>query len=157
MGIKPRALDKVKDTEIKDFILACLLPADLRPSAAQLLEFPFAVNPGLARPPTGWEGTGSCCAGGPNLASQNPSSETLTDSDRTPYSPLTPHSQVCAPCPDLGSWASRNRFPRLPPKHLMASFDRLLCPQLQRSRGAISTFDQPPLDLGRTHGSFWRK
>ncbi len=37
MGIKPRALEKVKDQEVKDFILACLLPADSRPSAAELL------------------------------------------------------------------------------------------------------------------------
>ncbi|KAL0435376.1 UNVERIFIED_CONTAM: putative serine/threonine-protein kinase WNK7 [Sesamum radiatum] len=40
-GIKPAALGKVKDPEVKEMIEKCLLPASLRPSAAQLLKDPF--------------------------------------------------------------------------------------------------------------------
>ncbi|XP_022965135.1 probable serine/threonine-protein kinase WNK11 [Cucurbita maxima] len=40
-GIKPLALDKVKDLEVKAFIENCLAPFQDRPSAADLLRHPF--------------------------------------------------------------------------------------------------------------------
>lgn len=40
-GIKPAALDKVKDPEVKQFIEKCLVPASNRLSAAELLKDPF--------------------------------------------------------------------------------------------------------------------
>ncbi|EPS64377.1 hypothetical protein M569_10402 [Genlisea aurea] len=40
-GILPRALGKVDDPEVKEIIEKCLLPADSRPSAAELLKHPF--------------------------------------------------------------------------------------------------------------------
>ncbi|KAG7015558.1 putative serine/threonine-protein kinase WNK11, partial [Cucurbita argyrosperma subsp. argyrosperma] len=40
-GIKPLALDKVKDLEVKAFIENCLAPSQDRPSAADLLRHPF--------------------------------------------------------------------------------------------------------------------
>ncbi|XP_031099022.1 probable serine/threonine-protein kinase WNK10 isoform X1 [Ipomoea triloba] len=40
-GIKPAALDKVKDPEVKQFIEKCLVPASKRLSAAELLKDPF--------------------------------------------------------------------------------------------------------------------
>lgn len=40
-GIKPVSLGKVKDPDAKQFIEKCLLPASLRPSAAELLRDPF--------------------------------------------------------------------------------------------------------------------
>lgn len=40
-GVKPRALGKVKDMEVKKFIEKCLVPGPVRPSAAQLLEDSF--------------------------------------------------------------------------------------------------------------------
>ncbi|XP_076950311.1 putative serine/threonine-protein kinase WNK4 [Bidens hawaiensis] len=40
-GIKPASLDKVSDPEIKEFIEKCLVPADQRLSARELLEDPF--------------------------------------------------------------------------------------------------------------------
>eukprot|EP00667_Euglena_gracilis_P008663 EG_transcript_8790 len=78
MGVKPRALEKIKDLEIKDFVLACLLPAETRPSAAQLLEYPF-VSPHSF------------------FASPYPSKDAvneLSDVQLGPASPLSPHSQL---------------------------------------------------------------
>ncbi|CAH9142627.1 unnamed protein product [Cuscuta epithymum] len=46
-GIKPAALDKVKDLEAKGFIEKCLVPASQRPSAAQLLKDPFLSDTSL--------------------------------------------------------------------------------------------------------------
>lgn len=40
-GIKPQALDKVKDPEVKAFIENCLAESRARPSAADLLRHPF--------------------------------------------------------------------------------------------------------------------
>lgn len=40
-GVKPLALEKVKDPEVKELILKCLVPASQRPSAAELLKDPF--------------------------------------------------------------------------------------------------------------------
>ena len=40
-GIKPLALDKVKDLDVKGFIENCLAPSQDRPSAADLLRHPF--------------------------------------------------------------------------------------------------------------------
>lgn len=40
-GIKPAALYKVKDPEVRRFIDKCLAPASRRPSAAELLNDPF--------------------------------------------------------------------------------------------------------------------
>lgn len=40
-GIKPVALGKVKDREVKEMIEKCMLPASLRPSALELLKDPF--------------------------------------------------------------------------------------------------------------------
>ncbi|KAL0419559.1 UNVERIFIED_CONTAM: Serine/threonine-protein kinase WNK8 [Sesamum radiatum] len=40
-AIKPAALGKVKDPEVKEIIEKCLLPASLRPSAVELLKDPF--------------------------------------------------------------------------------------------------------------------
>lgn len=40
-GIKPAALDKVNDPEVKQFIEKCLVPASKRLSAAELLKDPF--------------------------------------------------------------------------------------------------------------------
>ncbi|KAK6119769.1 hypothetical protein DH2020_046491 [Rehmannia glutinosa] len=40
-GIKPAALQKVKDFEVKEIIEKCLLPVSLRPSALELLKDPF--------------------------------------------------------------------------------------------------------------------
>ncbi|PON35150.1 Tyrosine-protein kinase [Parasponia andersonii] len=40
-GVKPRALSKVKDPEVRHFIDKCLVRDPERPSAAQLLEDPF--------------------------------------------------------------------------------------------------------------------
>lgn len=39
-GVKPRALLRIEDEEVKGFIEMCLSPCDRRPSAAQLLETP---------------------------------------------------------------------------------------------------------------------
>ncbi|KAL6563915.1 hypothetical protein OROHE_005160 [Orobanche hederae] len=41
MGVKPAALAKVKDPEVKEIIEKCLLPVSLRPSALELLRDPF--------------------------------------------------------------------------------------------------------------------
>ncbi|KAL6505380.1 hypothetical protein OROGR_025197 [Orobanche gracilis] len=41
MGVKPVALAKVKDPEVKEIIEKCLLPVSLRPSALDLLRDPF--------------------------------------------------------------------------------------------------------------------
>lgn len=40
-GIRPNALDRIEDEEIKDFILYCLAPVERRPTAKQLLESRF--------------------------------------------------------------------------------------------------------------------
>lgn len=40
-GVRPQAMDKVKDPEIKAFIERCLAQAGARPSAADLLKDPF--------------------------------------------------------------------------------------------------------------------
>ena len=40
-GVKPEALNKVKDLEAKAFIEKCIAPKKLRPSAAELLRDPF--------------------------------------------------------------------------------------------------------------------
>ncbi|GAU28403.1 hypothetical protein TSUD_257310 [Trifolium subterraneum] len=40
-GIRPAALNKVKDSEVKDFIEKCLTQPKARPSAAELLQDPF--------------------------------------------------------------------------------------------------------------------
>eukprot|EP00792_Barthelona_sp_PAP020_P004272 TRINITY_DN2010_c0_g2_i1.p1 TRINITY_DN2010_c0_g2~~TRINITY_DN2010_c0_g2_i1.p1 ORF type:complete len:791 (+),score=220.16 TRINITY_DN2010_c0_g2_i1:101-2374(+) len=40
-GIKPRILDEIEDLSMKAVIEQCLLPANLRPSAAHLLKLPF--------------------------------------------------------------------------------------------------------------------
>ncbi|KAI4366607.1 hypothetical protein MLD38_022466 [Melastoma candidum] len=43
-GIKPASLEKVKDPQVKEFIEKCLVPADIRPSASDLLKDVFFVN-----------------------------------------------------------------------------------------------------------------
>ncbi|KAF2284374.1 hypothetical protein GH714_021239 [Hevea brasiliensis] len=48
-GIKPAALSKVKDQEVKLFINKCLVPASQRLSAKELLMDPFLALNGLAR------------------------------------------------------------------------------------------------------------
>ncbi|KAJ9170238.1 hypothetical protein P3X46_018362 [Hevea brasiliensis] len=48
-GIKPAALSKVKDQEVKLFIEKCLVSASQRPSAKELLMDPFLALNGLAR------------------------------------------------------------------------------------------------------------
>ncbi|KAJ0837404.1 putative protein kinase WNK-NRBP family [Helianthus annuus] len=50
-GIKPASLDKVSDPEIKEFIEKCLVPANQRLSARELLEDPF-LKPKYPRQPT---------------------------------------------------------------------------------------------------------
>eukprot|EP00906_Rhabdomonas_costata_P039431 RCo055753 len=40
-GIKPKVLEKIQDDSLKQLILACLQPADKRPSAAELKTFAF--------------------------------------------------------------------------------------------------------------------
>ncbi|CAI9092148.1 OLC1v1027323C1 [Oldenlandia corymbosa var. corymbosa] len=45
-GVKPLALGKVKDPQIKSLIEKCLLPASHRPSAAELLKDPFFSSSG---------------------------------------------------------------------------------------------------------------
>jgi hypothetical protein len=40
-GIKPKAMERIEDEEVKDFILLCLVPADKRPTAKDLLESKF--------------------------------------------------------------------------------------------------------------------
>ncbi|GFQ07799.1 probable serine/threonine-protein kinase wnk6 [Phtheirospermum japonicum] len=40
-GVKPSTLAKVKDSEVKEIIEKCLLPASMRPSALELLKDPF--------------------------------------------------------------------------------------------------------------------
>jgi WNK lysine deficient protein kinase len=42
-GVKPKALEKVTDEAVKEFILACLRPADERPSSAELLAYQFVL------------------------------------------------------------------------------------------------------------------
>ncbi|KAK2992297.1 hypothetical protein RJ640_020290 [Escallonia rubra] len=42
-GVKPAALDKVKDPQVKEFIEKCLVPASQRLPAAELLKDPFLV------------------------------------------------------------------------------------------------------------------
>lgn len=40
-GVRPKALDKVKDPEVKEFIEKCLAQPRVRPSASDLLRDPF--------------------------------------------------------------------------------------------------------------------
>eukprot|EP00906_Rhabdomonas_costata_P035423 RCo049760 len=40
-GVKPLALEKITQPDLKDCVLACLNPAPQRPSAVELLNFPF--------------------------------------------------------------------------------------------------------------------
>lgn len=40
-GIRPQALDRIDDEEVKDFIFSCLISAEKRPSARELLESKF--------------------------------------------------------------------------------------------------------------------
>lgn len=40
-GIRPKALDRIEDEEVKTFILQCLSRADKRPRAVDLLDSPF--------------------------------------------------------------------------------------------------------------------
>ena len=40
-GIRPQALDRIEDDEVKEFILWCLSSADKRPAAKDLLESKF--------------------------------------------------------------------------------------------------------------------
>ncbi|XAR70129.1 Non-specific serine/threonine protein kinase [Bertholletia excelsa] len=50
-GVKPAALGKVKDPEVRQFIEKCLLPAHLRMSAAELLKDPFFLFENSKEPP----------------------------------------------------------------------------------------------------------
>ncbi|XP_052210490.1 serine/threonine-protein kinase WNK8-like isoform X2 [Diospyros lotus] len=50
-GVKPEALSKVKDSQGKQFIEQCLLPAHLRKSAAELLNDPFLSIENSKEPP----------------------------------------------------------------------------------------------------------
>jgi hypothetical protein len=43
-GIRPKALERIEDDEVKDFILWCLSPVDKRPTAKQLLESNFLTD-----------------------------------------------------------------------------------------------------------------
>lgn len=43
-GVKPLALGKIKDPQVKGFIEKCLVPAGQRPSAAELLKDPFFLS-----------------------------------------------------------------------------------------------------------------
>ncbi|KAD4982757.1 hypothetical protein R6Q59_002385 [Mikania micrantha] len=49
-GIKPASLDKVSDPKIKQFIEKCLVPANQRLSAKELLEDPFLKPKNLKKP-----------------------------------------------------------------------------------------------------------
>ncbi|KAF6139965.1 hypothetical protein GIB67_010007 [Kingdonia uniflora] len=40
-GVRPKAMNKVKDQEVKDFIEKCLAKPNARPSASELLKDPF--------------------------------------------------------------------------------------------------------------------
>ncbi|KAL9653006.1 hypothetical protein ABK040_015521 [Willaertia magna] len=43
-GLKPEGIEKIKDTDIKDFINLCICHRDIRPSARQLMYHPFLTN-----------------------------------------------------------------------------------------------------------------
>ncbi|KAL6550520.1 hypothetical protein OROMI_021008 [Orobanche minor] len=43
-GIKPAALSKITDPEVRLFVVKCLVPAPQRPSAAELLKEPFLLS-----------------------------------------------------------------------------------------------------------------
>ncbi|KAL9234153.1 hypothetical protein vseg_009053 [Gypsophila vaccaria] len=49
-GIKPAALDKVKDPQVRWFIEKCLAPVSERPSAIELLDDPFLVDSATTSP-----------------------------------------------------------------------------------------------------------
>ncbi|KAJ3680155.1 hypothetical protein LUZ60_016433 [Juncus effusus] len=76
-GIKPAALDKVTDADVKQFIEKCLVPASDRKSASELLSDPFlqsTTDPDVS--------ILDSCSDNPALESGNPSTESvLTDLD----------------------------------------------------------------------------
>ena len=50
-GVKPASLHKVKDSQVKQFIEKCLVPAHLRMRASQLLKDPFLSFENSKEPP----------------------------------------------------------------------------------------------------------